>query len=451
MTENGNHYPSMNMASSAEHPITRWLRNRNAAWFTVYASLSAFCLYTCVYAFRKTFAAATFDGITYLGVSYKGWLVVAQVLGYGLSKFIGIKIISELKAHSRSMGILLMVGIAGLSWLLFAIVPAPYNIVFLFTNGLPLGMVWGMVFGYLEGRRMTEVLGAALSVSFIFSSGLCRTVGGYLIRDWHISETWMPFAASLVFILPLLVFLWLIDKVPPPSPLDEQLRTKRQPMNKHERQKFVMTFLPGIVLFVIAYMLLTVFRDFRDNFSAEVWKTLGYGGSPGIYTSTEIPVSIAVLLIMGSIMLIKNNKLALMVNHAIVAAGMILIGLSTFLFEQQMITPPLWMILIGLGLYMGYIPFNSIFFDRMIATFWYVGTVGFMMYVADSFGYLGSVSVIFLKEFGFTKLSWLHVFISSGYIISISGTLLILGSMLYFHRKHQRQRIISSAPASDFP
>jgi len=218
-------------SSSAEHSITRWLREAHPIWFTLYASVAAFCLYTCVYAFRKTFAVATFEGITYLGVSYKGWLVITQVLGYGLSKFIGIKVISELKSHSRSVGILLMVTIAGISWLLFAIVPAPYNIVFLFTNGLPLGMVWGMVFGYLEGRRMTEVLGAALSISFIFSSGLCRSAGGYIMRDWHVSETWMPLVACFVFVGPLLIFLWLIDKVPLPSLRDEELRTKRTPMN----------------------------------------------------------------------------------------------------------------------------------------------------------------------------------------------------------------------------
>ena len=307
------------MASlSQEHFLTRWLRPAHPIWFTLYASIAAFSLYTCVYAFRKTFAVATFDHITYWGVSYKGWLVISQVLGYGLSKFIGIKVIAELKAHSRSVGILLMVCCAGISWLLFALTPAPYNIVFLFTNGLPLGMVWGMVFGYLEGRRMTEVLGAALSVSFIFSSGLCRSVGGYIMRDWHVSETWMPLVASLVFVLPLLVFLWLIDKVPPPSAHDEELRTKRQPMNTDERKKFIATFLPGIFFFVIAYMMLTIFRDFRDNYSAEVWKLLGYGNSPGIYTRTEVPISIAVLMIMGSLMLIKNNKLALMINHLII-------------------------------------------------------------------------------------------------------------------------------------
>lgn len=426
------------VSSSVEHPITQWLRQTNGFWFTIYASIAAFCLYTCVYAFRKTFAAASFEGIFYAGISYKVWLVIFQVAGYGMSKFIGIKVISELKAHSRSVGILILVSIAGASWLLFAITPAPYNIIFLFTNGLPLGMIWGMVFGYLEGRRMTEVLGASLSVSFIFSSGLCRSTGAYLIRDWGVSEMWMPFVTCCIYSIPLLIFLYLLDKIPPPSVLDEQLRTRRQPMDLAERKKFIATFLPGIILFVLCYMLLTIFRDFRDNFSAEVWKTLGYGNSPEIFTATEVPVSIAVLVIMGSIMIIRNNQLALMINHVIIMLGMILIGISTFLFEQNLITPPVWMILIGLGLYMGYVPFNSIFFDRLIAAFQYVGTVGFIMYVADSFGYLGSVSILFFKEFGYASVSWLSVFISSGYIISVAGTLLIAGSMIYFHFKHKR-------------
>ncbi len=422
----------------SDSKITTWLKDANAFWFSLYATLAAFCLYTCVYAFRKTFAVATFEGILFWGVSYKVWLVIAQVIGYALSKFIGIKIISELKAHSRSAGILMMVSIAGISWLLFALTPAPYNIIFLFTNGLPLGMVWGMVFGYLEGRRMTEVLGAGLSVSFIFSAGLCKSVGGFIMRDWGTSENWMPFVAACLFTLPLLCFLWLLDKLPPPSSLDIELRTKREPMNAKERKKFVLMFWPGIVLFVLAYMMLTTFRDFRDNFSAEVWKTLGYGNSPEIFTTTEIPVSIAVLLVMSSLMIIKNNHLALMVNHIIIAFGMILIGVSTFLFEQQLINAPTWMILIGLGLYLGYVPFNSIFFDRLIAAFQYVGTVGFIMYVADSFGYLGSVSVLLFKEFGYAKISWLNFFISSGYIISVVGSFLIIGSMIYFHIRHKQ-------------
>jgi MFS family permease len=423
--------------NSQSTSLRHWLGNTNAIWFTLYASISAFCLYTCVYAFRKTFSVATFDGLQFAGISYKVWLVTFQVIGYALSKFIGIKVISELKARSRALGILLMVTVAGLSWFLFALVPAPYNIIFLFTNGLPLGLVWGMVFGYLEGRRMTEVLGASLAVSFIFSAGLCRSVGAFIMRDWGVTELWMPFVAGCLFLLPLLLFLFLLNQLPPPSAVDEALRTKRLPMNGDERKRFTRSFLPGIILFVAAYVLLTAFRDFRDNFSAEIWKSLNLGNDPSIYTTTEVPVSIAVLICMGSLMLIKNNKLALMVNHIIIALGIILIGVANLLFQASYISPQLWMTLMGLGLYLGYIPFNSIFFDRLLAAFQYAGTVGFIMYVADSFGYLGSVGVLFFKEFGYAKLSWLNFFISGGYILSVVGTVLIIGSMVYFHVKHR--------------
>src|SRR5690606_34658640 len=142
-----------------------------------------------------------------------------------------------LEAQARARGILLMCAIAVASWFFFAIVPAPYNLIFLFANGFPLGMVWGMVFQYMEGRRMTEILGAALSVSFIFSGGLCRTVGAFLMRDWGVSEFWMPLAASGVFTVPFLLFLWLGENLPPPSALAAAHRTRRHPLTRVERHR----------------------------------------------------------------------------------------------------------------------------------------------------------------------------------------------------------------------
>lgn len=429
--------------------LSRWLSRTRQIWFTLYASVAVFLVYTCIYSFRKTFTAATFSGQEFAGVSYKSWLVIAQVVGYALSKFIGIKVIAELKSTSRATGILLMSGLAVASWFFFAITPAPYNIIFLFTNGMPLGLIWGMVLGYLEGRRVTEVLGAGLSVSFIFSAGLCKTLGAYLLRDWHVSEVWMPFTAGLVFGVPLLFFLFFLNQLPPPSALDEQLRTKRQPMNAQDRLLFTKTFLPGIILFVAAYMLFTLFRDVRDNFSAEVWGTLGYR-DPAIFTRTEAPIAILTLIIMGSLIVIKNNHTALVAIHLIIIAGMVLLGVATFLFDRQLISAPVWMTLIGLGLYLGYVPFNSIFFDRLIAAFQYAGTIGFIMYVADSFGYLGSVSVLFYKEFGLAELSWLQFFIQSGYVVSVVGTLLIFSSMIYFIQKKKNWSVSVSTGNSPY-
>lgn len=423
----------MNPSSS----VTRWLQKVTPFWFSLYAAGSAFCLYTCVYAFRKAFSVATFEGLIYFGISFKVWLVIFQVLGYALSKFIGIKIIAELRAVTRKTGMILLIGIAALSLFLFALVPPPYNAIFLFTNGLPLGMIWGIIFSYLEGRRTTEMLGAGLSVSFIFSSGFVKSVGAYVMLNGHVSEWWMPFVTGCLFTIPLFIFLFLLEQVPPPSVEDEALRTQRLPMNGADRKKFIATFAPGLIVLIIGYTLLTAFRDFRDNFSSEIWNSLGFGSSPEMFTLTEIPIAIVVLIAMGSVMFIRNNRIALAVNHYIIISGMLLIGLSTYLFENSIISSPLWMVLVGLGLYLGYVPFNSIFFDRLLATFRYPGTVGFLIYLADSFGYLGSVGILFYKEFGFKHLSWLNFFLQSGYVVSIAGSILTLTSLAYFHWKYE--------------
>jgi len=214
-------------------------------------------------------------------------------------------------------------------------------------------------------------------------------------------------------------------------------------MNAEERKKFMFTFAPGLVLLILTYMLLTAFRDFRDNFSADVWKSLGYGNSPEIFTKTETPVTFAILIIMGSIMFIRNNRIALIVNHLLILGGMILVGISSFLFDSGSISAPLWMILLGFGLYLGYVPFNSILFDRLIATFKYISTVGFLIYLADAFGYLGSIGVMLYKEFGQPTLSWLDFFIGAGYVMSVAGSLLVICSMVYFYYKHKNWRQVS--------
>lgn len=418
------------------HPITAWLKRTNALSFTLYASAASFCLYLCIFSIRKTFGVATYEGLTYWGIDYKVLMITFQVIGYLISKFIGIKVVSEMKAGYRTLGILLMVSIATVSWLFFGLTPAPYNLVFLFFNGLPLGMVWSLVFGYLEGRKSTEVLGASLSVSFIFAGGFGKTVGGLVMRDWGVSETWMPFVSAILFFVPMLLFLWLIDKLPPPTLEDEALRTKRQPMSGKERMEFVRTFGFGLVMLIASYALLTAYREFRDNFSKEIWISLGYGDKPGIFTQTETPVSLTVLVAIAVLMVIKNNRKALIINHLMVIFGMVLTGVSTFAFQRQLISGPVWMTLVGMGLYFGYIQFNSIFFDRLLAAFRYAGTVAFLINLADSCGYVGSVGVLFYKNFGHANLSWLDFFISVGYVLSVVGTVLMVASLLYFNKKY---------------
>lgn len=424
--------------SSLKLQIRQWL-SRQPAWvFAVYVSLASFLAYSSMYAFRKPFAVGTFEGLTLWGVDYKIWLVTSQVVGYTLSKFLGIKYISELKAGARATYILVLVGVAELALLLFWLVPRPYNIIFLFFNGLPLGMIWGAVFSYLEGRRLTELLGAALCASFILASGFVKSVGKLVILKLHVSEFGMPFVTGLIFVLPLVIFMFFLDAIPPPTAEDEQLRTKRAAMNRKERKAFLNTFFLGIFLLVASYIFLTVFREIRDNFAVEMWESLGYGSDYAIFTVAELPVALLSLVSLAFITFIRSNYKAFNIVLIIVLLGFLLVIVSTLLFSAGIIDGKTWMIAIGVGLYIGYIPFNAFLYERLISSFRYISNVGFLIYVSDAFGYLGSLGVVFYKNFFSPKISWVQFFKETGLIFSVLGLLFITITLFYFRQKYKQ-------------
>jgi MFS family permease len=414
--------------------------NNNRSSFTVglYAAVVAFLSYTVIFGFRKSFTVCTFDGMQFGGFGYKTLLVLSQMLGYLAAKFYGIKFIAELKRLGRYKIVFLLVGIAWLAWLLFALVPAPYNIIFLFINGFPLGMLWGVIFSYIEGRKTTDFIGAALAVSFIFSSGFVKTVGSWLMLDFGIPELWVPFTTGAVFAIPLMIFMYAMEKIPPPSEEDIALRMNRVPMSATERKAFLQKFLPGIIAAVCIYMFATIFRDIRDNFSADMWKEMGYLNQPAIFSKTETPITLIILLLIGSMVIIQNNRKAFMLAHIFIGIGFLVAGTATYLFTKQLVAPYWWMTLVGLGLYMVYIPFNSVYFERLIATFRFTGNVGFLIYVADSFGYLGSVGVLVSKELFKIKLNWVDFFSNSVMVLSLAGILITGYAMVYFGRKSGR-------------
>jgi len=63
-----------------------------------------------------------------------------------------------------------------------------------------------------------------------------------------------------------------------------------------------------------------------------------------------------------------------------------------------------------------------------------------MIYMTDSFGYLGSVGLLLYKNFGQSQLSWLEFFEVFSYVTSIGCTAAFLYSMFYFLRHPLTQR-----------
>lgn len=421
------------MSARGSLRLTRWLERAGAGPFAAYATLSAFSAYFCMYGFRKPFAAGAFEGREAFGVSLKIALVLSQVLGYALSKFVSIKLVSELSPARRVLSLFGAIGMAEAALLLVGWLPPEGKVLAIFFNGLPLGAVWGLVFGFLEGRRTSEILGAGLSMSYIVASGAVKSVGRSIVEA-GVPEDWMPAVTGLIFLPPFALAVYLLSRLPAPSAADQAARSERTPMDGRTRLGFVTRYAFGLSMLTVLYVALTAYRDFRDNFAFELWSALGYADEPAILTYSELPVACSVMLALGLIFLIPDNRRAFFAIHAIMLLGAGLLLGSTVLCGAGLLDPAAWMVLVGSGLYLGYVPYGCVLFDRLMAMTRSPGTAVFMIYVTDAAGYAGSVGLLLYKEFGSAELDWLPFFEGLSYATGVVALVGFASSAWYFAR-----------------
>lgn len=417
--------------------VSRALERAPRAVLTFYAVVAAFSTYFAMYAFRKPFAAASYEGqsvsLGFVEIDLKGALIIGQLCGYALSKVVGVKLNSELSHERRLLALVLIIGFAETALVLFAVSPPGLQVAAMFLNGLPLGTVWGICFSFLEGRQTSEILGAGLSCAYIVASGVVKTVGKSLL-DAGVSEAWMPAACGAIFLLPFLVCAFSLSLVPAPGAADVAQRTQREPMDTAARRRFTRRYWPGLLALVVTYLFLTAYRDFRDNFQADIWREMGQGGS-AVFTTTEVPIALAVMAVLSLLYLLKSNRAGLIATYAIMIAGSLLVGGGTLLFDAGAIGPRAWMTLVGLGLYLAYVPYGSVLFDRTIAVLGTVATAVFLIYVSDAVAYSGSVGVVAYKILGQADLPYLDFFRAFSYAMSLATAALFAYSLVYFLRQ----------------
>jgi hypothetical protein len=381
---------------------------------------AAFGTYFCMYAFRKPFTAAPYADSEWWGIGFKTILLTSQVLGYTCSKFIGIKAVSESSLERQAVKIFQLILIAEMALLGFALVPRPWNAACLFLNGLPLGMVFGLVLRMLEGRRLTEALTAGLCTSFILADGFTKSVGTWLLQ-LGVSEEWMPVSAGAIFLLPLMICLWALGHVPRPSGADIIARSQREVMNHAERRSFLRKYGWGLFPIVVMYLLVTILRSIRADFAPELWRELGSAAAPNLFTTSELFVALAVVFSAGLTVFFRDNRRAFFASLAVCATGFLLMGFGVYGLKHQWISGFGFMVILGMGLYLPYVAVHTTVFERMLAMTREPGNIGFLMYVVDATGYLGYVGVMCWRNFGsgnnqvlgfVTQFSWLALVIS---------------------------------------
>ncbi len=420
--------------------VTRWLTTAPHWLFAAYAIAASFSTYFCMYAFRKPFAAATYDELgTFVGLDLKTALVISQIVGYTLSKIIGMRVCSELDRANRAWVLVFLIIWAQSALIVFAVVPSNWKVLAILLNGLPLGMIWGLVVRYLEGRKLSELVLAGLSCSYIISSGVVKDVGR-IWMDAGVTDVWMPAVTGLCFLPLYLVSVWLLNQVPEPSVADIDSRTERPRMNRADRARFVGQFWVGLLLLFTVYFFLTAYRDFRDNYGIEIFQTLGYAKTPAIFTRTEFPVAIGVVLVLAMLNVFRNHRHGLIAVFAVMTFGLILMAGATLMLDAGLLQGRelWWMVLVGLGSYLAYVPFGTALFERLLASTHFRGNAVFAIYIADSVGYTGSIAIQVYKDLFQSDINHFEFLRSFTYAFSLLGAGLLVASCIYFLPKTRR-------------
>ena len=368
-------------------PLSVWLGKRPTA-MAIYGAVAGFFLYFSMYALRKPFKAAKYEdeggndiiwGNT--GMSLKTALVLFQLVGYMSSKWIGIKVTSEAKGK-QDIYLMATIIMAELSLVLFGLLGSvpdatPFA---MFFNGLALGVVWGFVVLYFEGRGSSDFMLVALSVSFIVSSGIVKDVALAVLR-WDINPYWMPAVVGAFFIPLYAAMVLALNQLPAPSEEEMLDKADRIVMTHKSRLSYFLKFWPGLICLWVGVMFLTAYRDYRDSFAVEIFDDMGFEVVPGTLGSTESIVAGVLLIPIAFLVFCKNNLRAFKLAMLALVVGAIILIISVSLFMASPYDGYNYYVITGVASYLAYVPYNSVLYERLIAVLHEECNIAYLMAV----------------------------------------------------------------------
>lgn len=287
--------------------------------FILWAGGAALLSYALVYALRKPFTAATFDGLEFMGMDYNTATSIIQIAGYVLSKFLGIKLISELKREHRLRFIIGSVIMAEAALILFAICPLPFNVLALFFNGLALGCMWGVIFSFIEGRKLSGILASVMGISIAFSSGLAKSLGLYLMNDLGVDAFWMPAIIGGGALVLLILLAFSLNRLSDPTEEDIRCCTKRVPMDARQRKNIFLRFAPFLSMLLIGNLFITIIRDIKEDFLVNLVDTTQF--SAWAISGIDGIVTLIILALFIMLSFIRSHKMVLALLLGLVITG----------------------------------------------------------------------------------------------------------------------------------
>lgn len=262
----------------------------------------------------------------------------------------------------------------------FGLLEAPYNVAAMFVTGLSLGCTWGVIFSFIEGRKVTDILASLFGVSMVFSSGVAKSFGLFAMNEMQIDQFWMP-AVIGGFALPLLVFMgYMLKRLPQPTAEDIALRNERVVLDGKGRVALFRKYAPILTLLFIGNFMLLVLRDIKEDFLVNILDMSNQ--SSWLFARIDTIVTLIILGIFALFAFFRSNIRALLWLMTLVIAGCLTMTYVSFHYETLDLKPVTWLFIQSLSLYIAYLTFQTIFFDRFYCLLPHQGKRG-ILYCAD--------------------------------------------------------------------
>ena len=168
-------------------------------------------------------------------------------------------------------------------------------------------------------------------------------------------------------------------------------------MSRADRWHWLQRHGLGICLICVGYLLVTILRSLRADFAPEIWAALGTTGQPGVFIRSELWVTLGIVAVNGSVFLVRDNRRSFFLSLAVSLGGLLAATVAVIGQRSGWLEGLPFMILLGLGLYLPYVAVHTTVFERLIAMTRDRGNLGYLLYLADAFGYLGYVAVMGFK------------------------------------------------------
>jgi hypothetical protein len=144
--------------------------------------------------------------------------------------------------------------------------------------------------------------------------------------------------------------------------------------------------------------------------------------------------------------LIRDNRRAFFASLVACAIGCLLLVVA-LVGREVALTPFAFMVMVGLGLYLPYVAVHTTVFERMLAMTRQHGTITFLMYVADAFGYLGYVAVMLARHMVADAGGILGYFVGACWIAAAMSLVALAVAWRYFARGQETELVAAAEVA----